>query len=335
MTRINSYMVERNPRQEVPKILQAGFFMPVKNSLHVGKAVICGDSYGVEELNKGLINPNRHPTQNDRRKPTVLLLIETMTVPSNDGFINSYTETNMSNQPLTVKFHGTSLAIVEHNNQPFASAKQISDAIGLDWPAQYNKLSKNRARWGIAKIAIPSTSGKQSTICIPLKKLPGWLASINPSKVSNALRPRIIQYQNECDDVLWQHWEKQNSPADTSMGIPIDLQSNPTLALGAVDISSVDQATLHSIASLIARYQQDGEPVTITVLLASDREPVVKSMHGSTTAFPNEAIKSFMKHYDKATEFCASNATAGHQFLLSGSAIDVEAHELSMRRVLS
>ncbi len=30
--------------------------------------------------------------------------------------------------------------------------------------------------------------------------------TINPQKVSNELKPKIIQYQTECDEVLWNHW---------------------------------------------------------------------------------------------------------------------------------
>jgi hypothetical protein len=44
-------------------------------------------------------------------------------------------------------------------------------------------------------------------MCIPLRKLPGWLMSIEPGKVKDAaVRSRVIQYQNECDDALWQYW---------------------------------------------------------------------------------------------------------------------------------
>lgn len=43
--------------------------------------------------------------------------------------------------------------------------------------------------------------------CIALRKLPGWLATIEQGKVKKPeVRARVIQYQNECDDVLWQYW---------------------------------------------------------------------------------------------------------------------------------
>lgn len=44
---------------------------------------------------------------------------------------------------------------------------------------------------------------------MPLRKLPGWLMSISPGKVKDpAVRERVIQYQNECDDVLWDYWSR-------------------------------------------------------------------------------------------------------------------------------
>ena len=339
MTSIRNTLAERNPRQVATHNLIAGFFTPIKNSLHDGNTVFCGSGYGVEERNKSLISSNTYPEQHDRRKPADVFLIEALAASPKSGFIRNTLETDMSNQPLTVNFHGASLNILEHNNQPYVSAKQINDAIGLDWAGQYSKLNKNRARWGIEKISIPSTSGKQSTICIPLRKLPGWLAGIQPNKVSNALRPTIIQYQNECDDALWAHWEQKThgaTPAqriETSGTILPDLQNNTALALSPTDSGSVDPTTLRDLASFIAGHQRSGEPVTITVLLAKDRSPVVKAMSGKQTVFPNDNVRAFMAHYDKATELSISNTSACNTFLLSGSSANPAEFEQELRKL--
>ena len=318
MTSIRSKTAVRNPRQANQFSLNAGFFMPVRNSLHDGKAVICGRGYGVEERNKGLINPNTHPDKHDRRKPAVLHLIETITVTSNNGFINRKTETVMSKQ-LTADFHGTSLNIVEHKSQPFVSAKQIAAAIGLNWQPQHAKLTSNRDRWGITMIVIPSVSGNQDTLCIPLRKLPGWLMTIQSNRVSETIRPRIVQYQNECDDVLWEHWEKQQTPAAAAqtVGTPAN-----ALSLSPIDTSIVNQETVQTIISMIAAYQQKQAKCLITVALVPECEPVIKAMDGGLTVFPNESIKSFVAHYDKATELSVSNVSAMNGFLRSGSFIE-------------
>lgn len=43
-------------------------------------------------------------------------------------------------------------------------------------------------------------------ICLPLRKLAGWLQTISPNKVNPEIKDKVIQYQNECDDVLYEYW---------------------------------------------------------------------------------------------------------------------------------
>lgn len=111
---------------------------------------------------------------------------------------------------LIADFHGKKLSIVKHNNEPHVSAKEISEAMGLAWKPQYTKLNSNRKRWGVTKMVIPSNGGKQVAVGMPLRKLPAWLATIQVNKLSNEVKPVIIQYQEECDNVLWEYWNRSN-----------------------------------------------------------------------------------------------------------------------------
>lgn len=56
--------------------------------------------------------------------------------------------------------------------------------------------------------------------CLPLRKLFGWLQIIQPNRVREDIRDKVIQYQNECDDVLWKHWTKQNTPYEIMPVMP-------------------------------------------------------------------------------------------------------------------
>jgi hypothetical protein len=105
-----------------------------------------------------------------------------------------------------VPFHGDTIFVVGNQGEPFAPMKPIVENLGLDWRAQQRKLSANRARWGMVMLTIPSISGQQQALCLPLRKITGFLATINPAKVRNDLRAKIICYQNECDDALWNYW---------------------------------------------------------------------------------------------------------------------------------
>lgn len=84
--------------------------------------------------------------------------------------------------------------------------------MGLSWEPQAEKLRSNAMRWGMTMIVIPSASGEQRTACIPLRKLPGWLATVSPNRVRADLRDTILAYQRECDDVLWRHWNERRLP---------------------------------------------------------------------------------------------------------------------------
>lgn len=108
---------------------------------------------------------------------------------------------------ITVPFHGADLYVVEHEGQPFTPMKPIVEGVGVSWQGQHEKLAANQDRWGIKEILIPSAGGQQLMVSLPLRKLAGWLMTLSPNKIKNpAVRVRVIQYQNECDDVLWQYW---------------------------------------------------------------------------------------------------------------------------------
>lgn len=45
-------------------------------------------------------------------------------------------------------------------------------------------------------------------LVIPLRKLQGWLFSVNPSKVREDIREKVILYQEECFQVLHDYWTR-------------------------------------------------------------------------------------------------------------------------------
>lgn len=107
---------------------------------------------------------------------------------------------------VPVPFRGATLYLVERNNEPYTPMKPIVEGMGIDWAGQYTKLKANLARWGIEMISIPSQGGEQDMLCMPLRKLAGWLMTIHANKVKPEIRDRIVAYQNECDEALWQYW---------------------------------------------------------------------------------------------------------------------------------
>lgn len=132
-----------------------------------------------------------------------------------------------------VPFNGQQIITAMAAGVAYVAMKPIVENLGMSWTTQYRKLmaaakksnhihmntaDKDRdahmstpSKFGCCDIAIPSKGGIQKMLCIPLKKLNGWLFSINPEKVRADIRDKLIQYQEECFTVLHDYWTKGNA----------------------------------------------------------------------------------------------------------------------------
>ncbi|MDF7456037.1 phage antirepressor N-terminal domain-containing protein [Proteus mirabilis] len=107
---------------------------------------------------------------------------------------------------INVPFHGNNLYVVNFNGQPYVPMKPIVDGMGMDWASQFTKL-KQKFKSTIAEITMVAEDGKErNMICLALRKLAGWLHTISPNKVKPEIRDKVIKYQEECDDVLYEYW---------------------------------------------------------------------------------------------------------------------------------
>ncbi|EPV3838590.1 phage antirepressor N-terminal domain-containing protein [Morganella morganii] len=106
-------------------------------------------------------------------------------------------------------FHEDKLYLIEHKSEPYVAMKHIVEGMGLDWKAQYRRLKQ---RFNICMVEmtmqIPGDDQRRLVSCLALRKLPGWLMTINANKVKPEVRDKVIQYQQECDDALYDYWTK-------------------------------------------------------------------------------------------------------------------------------
>lgn len=114
-----------------------------------------------------------------------------------------------SDRAINVPFHGSSLFIINHNGEPYTPMKPIVEGMGLAWQTQHRKLTERFKTCIIEMVMqLPGDSQRRSVVCIALRKLNGWLQTISPNKVRPEIRSKVIQYQEECDDVLYEYWTK-------------------------------------------------------------------------------------------------------------------------------
>lgn len=109
-------------------------------------------------------------------------------------------------QLFPVPFHGDTVVLVGQDNEPYVAMKPIVANMGLDWHSQRQKLNDRFASTAVEITSVAEDGKLRGMTCLPLKKLPAWLYSISPNKVAPELREKIIRYQEECDDALWNYW---------------------------------------------------------------------------------------------------------------------------------
>lgn len=109
---------------------------------------------------------------------------------------------------LYIPFDGAKLIAAEYNGQVYVAMRPIVQGMGLSWGRQAEKLQKNFKKYGCTHMTTPTPSGEQEMLFMPIKKLNGWLFSINAAKVRADLRETVERYQEECFLVLYDYWNR-------------------------------------------------------------------------------------------------------------------------------
>ncbi|WP_051448999.1 phage antirepressor N-terminal domain-containing protein [Tolumonas lignilytica] len=137
-----------------------------------------------------------------------MVSITKVTNNSSTGIVVDSESGSISNNAIVVPFHGTELLLAPFNGEPYVPMKPVVEGMGLAWSVQHRKI---QAKFGstITEMVIVAEDGKNREMsCLALRKLTAWLYSVNPNKVAPEIKAKVIQYQEECDEVLWQYWTK-------------------------------------------------------------------------------------------------------------------------------
>lgn len=116
----------------------------------------------------------------------------------------------------SVPFNGQQVITAMNDGVAYVGMKTIVENLGMSWGTQQQKLARNHVKFGCIHMNMPSKGGIQQMLCIPLRKLNGWLFSINPAKVRADIRDRLVKYQEECFTVLYNYWSNADKPKKTT-----------------------------------------------------------------------------------------------------------------------
>ncbi len=199
---------------------------------------------------------------------------------------------------VSVDFKSSKIEVVEDSQS--IVIKDICKNIGLnDYQGQQRKL-KSDSTYCSKLIKVKTAGGIQEVFTIPLSKLNGWLFSINPNKVKPEVKEKLIEYKNECFDVLHQHFYKQIAePQNININLLMEnvqslLTENTKLNDEIKQLKSSKQITpsthnniLDSISHLF-RFQEETKLMINSLV---DRKQSLDSL-----------IKSFENNYPRSTK---------------------------------
>ena len=120
-----------------------------------------------------------------------------------------------------VPFNGQQIITAMAAGVAYVAMKPIVENLGMSWSTKQTKLMKQISKFNCVHMNMVAADGKlRKLLCLPLKKLNGWLYSMNPEKVRDDIRDKLIQYQEECFTVLHNYWTKgkaENARKKTSV----------------------------------------------------------------------------------------------------------------------
>jgi hypothetical protein len=87
--------------------------------------------------------------------------------------------------------------------------RPICDNLGVTLAGQRERINRDPVlSEEVTSVSVTLTQQAREMLCLPLKFIPGWLFGISANRVKPGLRDRIIRYQRECYDVLWEAFEE-------------------------------------------------------------------------------------------------------------------------------
>ncbi len=141
----------------------------------------------------------------------------------------------------TIEFYGQAISTFKKDDVEYVAMRQIVEGIGLDWKSQQRKLSDNKGKFSCGHMTTTGSDGKSyKMLCIPLKKLNGYLFSINPDKVKPEIKSKVVLYQEECFTALHDYFNFGYSLNKNILEVDQEKRDKLSADLRKLRVSDVD-----------------------------------------------------------------------------------------------
>jgi hypothetical protein len=133
---------------------------------------------------------------------------------------------------IHVPFNGETIITLDTPDGVYVPILPLCERFGVSRQGQQQKINAAPQRWSGKMFLLETGSGPREAMCLPLRKVAGWFATLNPNKVKPEAREALIRYQNEADNVLDHHFRlRQREIAEELQDAEADLAKLKALAL--------------------------------------------------------------------------------------------------------
>ncbi len=116
----------------------------------------------------------------------------------------------------SVMFYGDEIIAVQEPGSGviYVPVGRLCDNLGIQRRNQMDRLRDHEVlSQGLATVTIGTAGGPQDAECLRLDLIPLWLTTINPKRVSEPVRAKLVRYQIEAASVLWAAFRNDILPA--------------------------------------------------------------------------------------------------------------------------
>lgn len=201
-----------------------------------------------------------------------------------------------------IDFYGDTLyaALVrtDEGEQVYVPIKPISDALGLDWSAQFRRIRRDPELDEVSRlIAITAINpnpkgGRPDIVALPLEFLAGWLFGVQTNRVREELREKIRRYKLECYRVLSAHFQGESGGRRESSNTLVQVRG---LALAIAQMAEQQMALEGQVETVDLKAS--------TALARMDRAAeVVKALNRRLSTVETRITPGSYIHDDQAQE---------------------------------
>lgn len=199
----------------------------------------------------------------------------------------------------------------------FVPLRPLCRLLDIDWDAQRRRVNRDPVLSNEVRAVVVTTTargdGRPQTIpmlCLPLRFLNGWLFGISATRVKVTVRDRLIQYQRECYEVLFEAFQEGRLSEVPDI---LDVEALAAVGDGAAQALLMAQAIVKIARQQLAYQQKTDERLEGHAQRLEDLETAVSEL-GAPGRYVTNAQASQLSQAVKAVAMAMSKQTRRNEY---------------------